>query len=79
MAGDLQWLAPSVSASTGLRDHFSHPLGALEIFIDGLGPEQAILTPSSRVLGRRDKPICAQMLLMLSPALFPQEMETPDR
>jgi len=47
--GDWQWIAPSVSASCGLRDHFSHRLGQLEIFIDGLGPEQAILTPSSRI------------------------------
>jgi len=76
----LQWLAPSVSASNGLRDHFSHPLGALEIFIDGLGPKKAILMPSSLILGRRDEPICAQMLLMLAWALFPpKEMEAPDR
>jgi hypothetical protein len=66
--GNWQWLAPSVSASNGLRDHFSHRLGQLEIFIDGLGPEQAILTPSSQILGSRDEPICAQMLLMPSPA-----------
>ena len=78
--GDLQWLAPSVSASNGLRDHFSHRLGAFEIFIDELGLEQAILAPSSRTIGRRDEPICAQMLLMLSPALFPpKEMEARNR
>jgi hypothetical protein len=78
--GDWQRLAPSVAASNGLRDHFPHRLGASEIFIDELGPEQAILAPSSRIIGRRDEPICAQMLLMLSPALFPlTEMEAPDR
>jgi len=51
----------SVSASTGLRDHFSHqwgcPLGAIkcsrgahQIFIDGLGTQEALLTSPSRII-----------------------------
>jgi hypothetical protein len=78
--GDLQWLAPSVSASNGLRDHFSHRLGAFEIFIDELGPEQAILTSSSRILGRRDRTNMRANAAHAFPALFPpKEMEAPDR
>ena len=60
-AAVLQLVDFSVSASTGLRDHFSHqwgcPLGAIkcsrgahQIFIDGLGTQEALLTSPSRII-----------------------------
>jgi hypothetical protein len=75
----LALLASSVSASNGLRDHFSHRLGPDEIFIDGLGPEQAILTPFSRISRMQERTNMRAHAADVCPALFPQEMETPDR
>jgi len=73
---DWQWRASSVSASYGLRDHFSHRLGQLEIFIDGLGPEQAILTPSSRISRMQERTTMRAHAANAAPALFPpKEME----